>query len=121
MGQKLMVSEQEQILLEASHGSDQDRLIELLYDDVERHMEAIQSRLEMAAGDVLADGKFSLVQENGLTLEVDWNVPAANMPVARRPWSDSESDPIADELWWLRYLDDVGAPELVVTSRRGVL
>ncbi|MEU3356541.1 major capsid protein E, partial [Streptomyces sp. NPDC037389] len=28
LGQKLVVSEQEQILLEASHGSDQDRLIE---------------------------------------------------------------------------------------------
>ncbi len=120
LGQKLMVSEQEQILLEASHGSDQDRLIELLYDDVERHVEAIQSRLEMAAGDVLADGKFSLVQENGLTLEVDWNVPAANMPVAQRPWWDPESDPIADELQWIQHLDDVGAPEpeLVVTSRK---
>ncbi|WP_407288988.1 hypothetical protein [Streptomyces sp. BP-8] len=47
-------------------------MIELLYDDVERHGEAIRSRLELAAGDVLADGKFELVQENGLTLEVDW-------------------------------------------------
>lgn len=120
LGQKLVISEQEQILLEASHGSDQDRLIELLYDDVERHVEAIRSRLELAAGDVLADGKFELVQENGLTLEVDWNVPAENMPVAARPWSDPESDQIADELRWIQYLDDIGAPEpeLVITSRK---
>ncbi|MFJ8940002.1 major capsid protein [Streptomyces sp. NPDC102365] len=116
LGQKLIVSEQEQILLEASHGSDQDRLIELLYDDVERHVEAIRSRLELAAGDVLADGRFGLVQENGLTLEVDWNVPAENMPVAARPWSD----PIADELRWIQHLDDIGAPEpeMVVSSRK---
>ncbi|GAA1919667.1 major capsid protein [Streptantibioticus ferralitis] len=120
LGQKLIVGEQEQILLEASRGSDQDRLIELLYDDVERHVEAIRSRLELAAGDVLADGKFSLVQENGLTLEVDWNVPAANMPVAPVPWSDAASDPIADELRWIQHLDDIGAPEpeLVITSRK---
>ncbi|MDX3224544.1 major capsid protein [Streptomyces sp. ME19-01-6] len=120
LGQKLVVGEQEQILLEASRGSDQDRLIELLYDDVERHVEAIRSRLELAAGDVLADGRFSLVQENGLTLEVDWNVPDENMPVAARPWSDPASDPIADELRWIEHLDDIGAPEpeLVVTSRK---
>lgn len=100
--------------------SDQDRLIELLYDDVERHVEAIRSRLELAAGDVLTDGRFTLEQENGLTLEVDWNVPAENMPVARIPWSDPASDPIADELRWIQHLDDIGAPEpeLVITSRK---
>ncbi|MFF9478094.1 major capsid protein [Streptomyces sp. NPDC014733] len=120
LGQKLVVGEQEQILLETSRGADQDRLIELLYDDVERHVEAIRSRLELAAGDVLADGKFSLVQENGLTLEVDWGVPVENRPVAARPWSDPASDPIADELRWIAHLDDIGAPEpeLVITSRK---
>ncbi|SBU89624.1 Phage major capsid protein E [Streptomyces sp. Ncost-T6T-1] len=93
LGQKPVVSEQEQILLQASHGSDQDRLIELLHDDVERHVEAVRSRLELAAGDVLADGKFDLEQENGLTLEVDWNVPVENRPVACIPWSDPFSNP----------------------------
>ncbi|MBY8884766.1 major capsid protein [Streptomyces sp. PTM05] len=120
LGQKLVVGEQEQILLEASRGADQDRLIELLYDDVERHVEAIRSRLELAAGNVLATGKFSLLQENGLTLEVDWSVPAVNMPVARVPWSDPTSDPITDELRWIQHLDVVGAPEpeMVITSRK---
>ncbi|MFE7121398.1 major capsid protein, partial [Streptomyces sp. NPDC057654] len=53
-------------------------------------------------------------------LEVDWNVPAANMPAAARPWSDPASDPIADELRWIEHLDDIGAPapELVLTSRK---
>ncbi|MER6734624.1 major capsid protein [Streptomyces puniciscabiei] len=49
---------------------------------MERHVEAINSRLELAAGDVLTDGKFSLSGENGLTLDVDFGVPAANMPIA---------------------------------------
>ncbi|WP_116211593.1 major capsid protein [Streptomyces olivoreticuli] len=120
LGQKLVVTELEQLLLDASRGADDDRLVELLYDDVERHVEAIRSRLELAAADVLLDGKFSLTGENGLTVEVDYKVPAANMPTAAKPWSDPSSDPIADELRWMSYLDDIGAPapEMVLTSQK---
>ncbi|MEV4741592.1 major capsid protein [Streptomyces sp. NPDC049555] len=120
LGQKLLVGEMEQLLLDASRGADDDRLVELLYDDVERHVEAIRSRLELAAGDVLLDGKFSLVAENGLTVEADYGVPEANMPTAPKPWSDPTSDPIADELRWIDYLDSIGAPapEMVLTSRK---
>ncbi|MGW3657227.1 major capsid protein [Streptomyces sp. NPDC005151] len=120
LGQKLLVGEMEILLQEASRGADQDRLIELLYDDVERHVEAVNSRLELAAGDVLTDGKFSLAAENALTTDVDFQVPAANMPTAPVLWSDPTADAIRDELGWLDYLDSIGAPfpELVVTSRR---
>ncbi|MFI6089538.1 major capsid protein [Streptomyces sp. NPDC051218] len=120
LGQKLLVGEMEQLLLDASRGADEDRLVELLYDDVERHVEAIRSRLELAAGDVLLDGKFSLAGENGLTVEVDYGVPQANMPTAPKPWSAPDADPIADELRWIDYLDSIGAPapEMVLTSRK---
>ena len=122
LGQKLIVGEQQQILLEQAHGADQDRLLELLYDDAERHIEAIRSRLELAAGDVLTDGKFTLNAENGLTIEIDFGVPAGNMPTAAKPWSDPTSDPIRDEQSWIQYLDDLGAPEpeMVLTSRRAL-
>ncbi|MFE5718989.1 major capsid protein [Streptomyces erythrochromogenes] len=120
LGQKLLVGEMEQLLLDATRGADEDRLVELLYDDVERHVEAIRSRLELAAGDVLVDGRFSLAGENGLTVEVDYGVPAANMPTAPKPWSDPAADPLADELRWIDYLDSIGAPapEMVLTSRK---
>ncbi|WP_424217007.1 major capsid protein (plasmid) [Streptomyces sp. BI20] len=120
LGQKLLVGELEQLLLDAARGADEDQLVELLYDDVERHVEAIRSRLELAAGDVLVDGKFSLLGENGLTTEVDYGVPAANMPTAPKPWSAPDADPLADELRWIDYLDSIGAPapELVITSRK---
>ncbi|MGP3685737.1 major capsid protein [Streptomyces sp. IBSNAI002] len=120
LGQKLLVGEMEQLLLDATRGADEDRLTELLYDDVERHVEAIRSRLELAAGDVLVDGRFSLAGENGLTVEVDYGVPAANMPTAPKPWSDPAADPLADELRWIDYLDSIGAPapEMVLTSRK---
>lgn len=120
LGQKLLVGEMEQLLLDATRGADEDQLIELLYDDVERHVEAIRSRLELAAGDVLVDGRFTLAGENGLTVEVDYGVPAANMPTAPKPWSDPAADPLADELRWIDYLDSIGAPapEMVLTSRK---
>ncbi|MEU9115282.1 major capsid protein [Streptomyces sp. NPDC048483] len=85
LGQKLLIDEMEQLFLDASRGADEDRLVELLYDDVERHVAAIRSRLELAAGDVLLDGRFSLQDENGLTVEVDHGVPQANMPTAPKP------------------------------------
>ncbi|WP_404870861.1 major capsid protein [Kitasatospora griseola] len=71
--------------------------MELLCDDAERHIEAIRSGLELAASDVLVDGKFTLDAEKGLTIEIDFGVPAGNMPTVARPWSDPTSDPIRDE------------------------
>ncbi|GHE10928.1 hypothetical protein [Streptomyces alanosinicus] len=82
LGQKLLVGLQEQLLVEASRGTNEDWLIELLYDDTERRVEAICSRVELAWGDVLVGGKFSLNPENRLTIEVDWGVPAGNLPRA---------------------------------------
>ncbi|MER5917317.1 major capsid protein [Streptomyces sp. NPDC001982] len=117
LGQKLMVGEVELLLQEASRGADASRLEQLLYDDVERHVEAINSRLELAAGGVLTDGKFSLAAENGLTLDVDFGVPAQNMPTAPKLWSDPTADAIADELGWLSYLDGISAPWDAGTAR----
>ncbi|WP_372407442.1 major capsid protein [Streptomyces luteireticuli] len=118
VGQKLIVSELEQILMDTARGADSTDFIESLYDDVERHVESIQNRLELAAGGILATGKFRLDAENGLNLEADFGVPAANMPVAPKPWSDATSDPLADELRWIEYLRSIGAPmpARVVTS-----
>ncbi|MEU2594159.1 major capsid protein [Streptomyces albidoflavus] len=119
MGQKLVVGEQEQLLLDAERGADQDRLVELLYDDVERHVESVQSRLELAAGDVLLDGKLSIDEDDYIN-EADYGMPAANQVTAPVPWSDPASDPIADELRWLQYLEDLGVPtpEFVLTSKK---
>ncbi|MFG2956395.1 major capsid protein [Streptomyces sp. NPDC048291] len=110
LGQKLIVGELEQILLDTARGADSSEFVELLYDDIERHVESIHNRMELAAGDLLVDGKFSLNGENGLTLEADFGVPDANMPTAAQPWSDPTSDPIADELRWIEYLRSIGAP-----------
>lgn len=120
LGQKLLVGEQEQILLEASRGADEDRLIELLYDDTERHVEAVRSRIELAWGDVLTDGKFTLAAENGLTIEVDWGSRPTTCPrrrscgATRRRIRSRTSWP-GSSTW---TTEARRLPEMVLTSRK---
>ena len=117
LGQTLAVSEMDQILLDVGHGSDTDRYIELLYSDVERHVESIQTAQELAAGQLLATGEVELP---GLGLDVNWNVPSENMPTAAVLWDQPTATPLSDERAWIDYLIDSGAPapREVLTSRR---
>ncbi|MEU5322999.1 major capsid protein [Streptomyces sp. NPDC021056] len=117
LGQTLAVSEMDQILLDVGHGSDTERYIELLYSDVERHVESIQTAQEIAVGQLLATGSVDLP---GIGLDVNWNVPAANMPTAAVLWDQPTATPLSDERAWIDYLIDSGAPapKYVLTSRR---
>ena len=118
VGQKYLVAELETILLAARRGADASELVEMLYEDTAAHSLSIRSRLELAAGDLLTDGKFTLSGENGLSVEYDAGVPAANMPTASVAWTDPTADAIADEQAWLKVLRDSGAPmpDKVITS-----
>lgn len=117
LGQTLPISEMETILFNISHGSDTAEFIEKLYDDIERHFEAIKTSQEIAAGKLLATGVVPLP---GLGLDVNWNVPSANRPTAAIKWDQANATPLTDELAWLDYLQSIGAPRPreVVTSRR---
>jgi hypothetical protein len=117
LGQTLPISEMDQILLDVQHGSDTERYIELLYSDVERHVEAIRTTQELAAGKLLADGVVTLP---GLGLDVNWNVPAQNKPTAPVMWDQATATPLSDERAWIDYLLDSGAPapRMVITSRK---
>lgn len=118
LGQKYLVGELETILLAARRGADASELVESLYEDTAAHTLSIRSRLELAVGDLLTDGKFTLSGENGLTIEYDAQVPSANMPTASVAWTDPTADAIADEQAWLETLRAAGAPmpEAVYTS-----
>nr|WSX25586.1 major capsid protein [Streptomyces tubercidicus] len=110
LGQKYLVGELEQILLDTARGADSSELVELLYQDVAAHVQSIKSRLELAVGDLLTDGKFTLSGENGLTVEYDAGVPSANMPTASTAWTNPTADAIADEQAWIETLRASGAP-----------
>ncbi|WP_399559278.1 major capsid protein (plasmid) [Streptomyces sp. NBC_00873] len=118
LGQKYLVGELEQILLDTSRGADDSELVELLYQDIAAHVQSIKSRLELAVGDLLTDGKFTLAGENGLTVEYDAGVPSANMPTATKAWTDPTADALKDEMAWIETLRASGAPlpSRVVTS-----
>lgn len=118
VGQKFLVGELESILLATSRGQDSQDLVDAMYEDTAAHVQSIKSRLELAVGDLLTDGKFTLSGENGLTVEYDAGVPSANMPTAATAWTDPTADALADEMAWIEVLRASGAPmpARVVTS-----
>src|SRR3954447_23202533 len=86
LGQKIALTERELLEQAIAGGDNNDDVIQQIYDDAETNVRAVRARLELAAGDVLADGKFSLVAENGLTLDADWSLPSSHKPTAGTLW-----------------------------------
>jgi hypothetical protein len=122
LGQKLPIGELVVIMNEMARGSDNSELIQQIYDDVENNVMAIRSRLELAAGDVLTDGKFTLAAENGITYEVDFQVPSVAAPDVL--WDDSSGDqtPLQDEMEWEQARIDAGyGPSGQVVTSRAVM
>jgi hypothetical protein len=76
-------------------------IIEQIYDDVEQDVLAIRNRVEMARGDVLVDGKFTLTAENGLTLEADFGLPGTHVATAATLWTAGGATPLSDEQAWV--------------------
>lgn len=122
LGQKYIVGEFETILESLDRGMDSRDLVNAVYDDVAAHVLSIKKRLELAVGDLLTDGKFSLTGENGLTLEADYAVPSANRPTAPTAWTDPTADMLGDEMRWIEVLRSSGAPlpERAFTSYKGM-
>src|SRR5436305_223750 len=67
IGQKTVIGEHERLLLERarSGGDNRSRLIEAIYNEADTNVRAVRARMELARGDVLTDGKFTLTGENG--------------------------------------------------------
>lgn len=120
VGQKLVVGELETILLALDRGQDDQALVDALYDDVDNSVRAIRARMELAAGDLLVDGKFTLADENGLTLEADFGVTSGFLPTASVLWSNPAALALTDERTWINYLvnNGTGAPADRMTSTR---
>lgn len=94
-------------------------MIKQIYDDAELMVRAVQMRLEVGRGQVLTTGKFTLTNENGLTLEADYGMPGSHRPTVGTAWSNPASDIIGDIMTNIQlFVDDNGVmPETLVTSR----
>jgi len=122
VGQTLEMGELSLILFNARRGADDQEFLDQLYDDLERHFTSIKIAMEIAAGELLTTGVVKLPGIGGMGqwLDVDWNVPDENKPVAATPWDQDGATPLTDEQAWIRYLKSVGAPKpaRVITSER---
>jgi hypothetical protein len=78
--------------------SDPERVI---FDDALQCVRAVQSRLEVARGDLLTDGVVT-INEGGVNLTANFNVPGTHIVTAATPWSNlAASTPLTDIGAWL--------------------
>lgn len=123
LSEKIPLGEQERLALEAARNggsANSQRLIDQAFNDAENLAGSIKARMELARGDVLSDGKFTLA-ENGLALEADFGLPAEHLLAPANLWSDTaNSTPIADlEAWCAAYEDANGErPGYILMSRK---
>jgi len=107
LGQTLPVGEYEhlQLALARTGGNDRAAMIEEIYKDTDNNVRSIHNRIEIARGDVLMDGKFTLVNEDGLTLEADFGLPVGNsVTPSGQLWSHADAKPLTDmRAWMLAY------------------
>jgi hypothetical protein len=119
LGQKIPLTELELLEQAFASGTLNDDVIQQIYDDAETNVRATRARMQLAKGDVITDGKFSLVGENGLTLDADFTLASSHKPTAGTLWSDhANSTPIDDERAWIAQMvaDGGGRPTIAVTS-----
>jgi hypothetical protein len=118
MSESMVIGEQDtlDIFDRALQGNWDAEVVDVIENDARRLERRLQNRVEQARAQVLTTGKFNIA-ENGLTLEADFGVPAANLPggdattTAATAWSDPAAD-IIGELRALneRSLDEIGEP-----------
>lgn len=124
LGQKTVVGEYERLQLERMRtgGNADQAIVDAIYDDAEINTRAVLWRMELARGDVLVDGKFTLTGENGLTIEADFGVPGSHIVAPSTLWTVyASATPLADLRAWVQlYIDDNGeAPgRMLMSSKR---
>jgi hypothetical protein len=102
LGGKLGVGEYERREMEFRRygGTVQSILVDAIYNDLENLTRYALNRVELAWGDVLADGVLT-INENGVQQQVDYGIPSANKVTAATLWSNTAtSTPLTDLIAW---------------------
>lgn len=93
VGRKYLLGEYD--LLKAQQmrtGGDVSPLLrDSILNDAQRGANEVRVRAEYARGDVLTDGKLT-IDENGVTVEYDFDVPSANIDTASASWHSTSTD-----------------------------
>ena len=120
----LGMGELERLQLEFARtgGTNHAAFVNAIYDDATALTQNVQRRMELARGDVLTDGKFTMLTSEGL-LESDFSLPAGNAVTAGTLWSDTANSlPLNDIITWVQsYATTLGngfRPEQMQPSLR---
>lgn len=105
------VGELERLELEFARtgGTNVAAIVNAIYDDATNLTRNVQRRMALARGDVLTDGKFTMMTSEG-GLEADFSLPGANIVTANTLWSDHvNADPVTDITTWVQaYITTIG-------------
>lgn len=128
IARKIKLGEKESLILDrikqnAVLPAEVKMLVDKQYDDVTRMRNAVLARYLKAALDAVATGTLTITDENGMTLSVDFGVPAGQKETLAGAalWSDPTADIYAKEMSWLETMTDADKPVArVLTSERVV-
>lgn len=121
LGRGYLIGEYRRLLQEQLRGSNiSEEMTRLVLDRGARGVAAIRARMEVARGQLLSTGKFTLAGEGGLYgLEADFGVPGGHKVTAGTAWSDPTANIIAQIQAWtdLAEADSGHRPEYMVAGR----
>jgi len=121
ISEKLPITEDLLLQLAEANGAEAviARIIESIYDDIERLTTSILNRMEQARGQFLSTGKIT-ISENGVIDEADFGLPADHLVTPGTLWSDPTSLALDDEQTWARKVrTDARTPvSKMLTSER---
>jgi len=123
VGGKSVLNEEDALMMDLAGA---DPVLPALFDDLQNLAVSVKSVLEVARGQLLTNGKMALPIEGGQTMDVDFQVPTANLPTATTLWLTGNAPnaaalPLTDELAWITGLANtpgVGRPARALTSSR---
>lgn len=81
-------------------GTRRERLTNAVYNDAQNLTGEVHNRIELAWGDVLADGKLTLSLDEESGLEADFLVPAGNLVTAGVTWATTSTTALTDLVNW---------------------
>lgn len=100
VGEGYLVGEYRRLLQEQMRGSNiSEPLRNAVLNYVQRGVATIHNRIELARGQVLTTGKFTLSGEGRLHIEADFGVPGGNFVTPAAPWT-STSDITGELATW---------------------
>lgn len=121
LGVKLPIGEHERLMLERirTGGDNRSGYVAAIYDDAAQLKREVFNRMELARGDVLVDGKFTLAGEGGLFLEADFGVDSSHLITVSTVWSNHASATPLQDLKAMSdlFVDETGEkPGRILTS-----